>query len=314
LKKIHQYAAQLKQTAWQRQQTCRWERLIQSAAQSTATPHKLFGKFDDEFWLWVNTAGYKEHPVLREMLPSLPDESVQARFTGLKGDDTLTRAFRIYTLFKQIAEKHYGKISECRNILDFGCGWGRITRFFLKDLDPPAIWGVDCLSSIIEICKQTNKWCNFSTVETLPPTAFPDEMFDLIYSYSVFSHLSEDAHRQWLRDFHRILRPGGLLIVTTRGREFIELCAELRKKENLSSHSKVISSIFRDTERCLSDYDEGKYCHQPVAGGESLDASFYGETCIPKSYVLKHWTEQFTFLDYLDNRAVEEQNIIVVRK
>src|SRR5205823_15103862 len=98
------------------------------------------------------------------------DENSQARFTGLTGDDTMIRAFDSYILIKQLAEKYRQKISSLECILDFGCGWGRMVRFFLKDLEPSRIWGVDCLSGIIDICRLTNRWCNFQVVDTLPPT------------------------------------------------------------------------------------------------------------------------------------------------
>ena len=248
----------------------------------------------------------------------MPPPATQELFTGESGERTLISAFNVYELFKQIIVRNYGALSRCENILDFGCGWGRITRFFLKDLNPTGIWGVDCIPSIIESCQQTNQWCNFQTVAPMPPTTFPDNMFDVIYSYSVFSHLSEDIHQKWLAEFERILKPGGLLIATTRGREFIKYCGRVREQEgNLStasSHLAGLASSFQDTKQSLLDYDEGRYCHHPTGGGFELDKSFYGETCIPRAYVVKHWTKHFEFVEYLDERTLEEQNVIVVRK
>jgi SAM-dependent methyltransferase len=273
----------------------------------------VFGKFGDDLWLWSNTAGYREHQALRDILPAMPDEMTQARFTGLTGDATMIRAFDSYTLIKRLSEKHQRKISSLQCILDFGCGWGRMLRFFLKDLEPSRIWGVDCLSNIIDVCRQTNKWCNFRAVDPLPPTTFPDQMFDLIYSYSVFSHLSEDAHQKWLLEFNRILKPGGLLIATTRSRRFIEYCDTLRR--STGDPAKGIATAFLDTEQSLSDYDNGIYCHHPLGGGDILDPSFFGETCIPKAYVLDHWTQQFAFLEYVEGgQDLQAQNAIVVKK
>ena len=42
----------------------------------------------------------------------------------------------------------------------------------------------------------------FEVTPILPPTRFPDGHFDVIYLYSVFSHLSEAAHLAWLREFN----------------------------------------------------------------------------------------------------------------
>lgn len=315
LNKTRHFSARLRDIARRHRLSRQWQAQMGTASCRATSPDKFFGQFDDEFWLWANTIGYKEQPILHEMLPAMPPEETQELFTGASGDRTLISAFHVYKLFKQIIERNYGAISRCENILDFGCGWGRITRFFLKDLEPSGIWGVDCVPSIVEVCRQTNQWCNFLTIEPKPPTTFPDNMFDVIYSYSVFSHLSEDIHQEWIAEFGRILKPGGLLIATTRGREFIKYCGGLGEKENLPSyHLQGLSSIFQNTAQCLLDYDQGRYCHHPKSGGFELDSSFYGETCIPRDYVLKHWTKHFTLVDYLGERSLEEQNVIVVRK
>src|SRR5262249_55761974 len=150
------------------------------------------------------------------------DEEVQVRLTGDKGDSVLKEGFLAYKLFKRMYESYVGDIGQCDKVLDFGCGWGRIIRFFLKDLHPSRLYGADPLGEMIDLCKKTNRWCNFRLISTSPPSPFPDDTFDLIYSYSVFSHLSEEMHVRWLEDLSRILRPGGLLVATTREREYFE--------------------------------------------------------------------------------------------
>ena len=287
------------------------ERLINRASRG-GKHHEVFKGIDDELWLWANTAGYREYESLRKLLPALPSEAVQTRFTGCSGDVTVTRGVAAYKLFKELINKYLGNLSGLANILDFGCGWGRIVRLFLKDLDANRIWGVDCLPTIIEVCEQTNKWCNFRVVDPLPPTSFSDEMFDLIYSYSVFSHLSEVAHLKWLTEFERLLRPGGLLIATTRPRQFIEYCNSLSRASEARPPS--ISTAFSNMKQTLSDYDRGRYCHHPLGGGDTLDKSFFGETCIPKAYVKKHWTKEFAFLEYIESPNLQFQNTIVMRK
>jgi predicted RNA methylase len=49
-------------------------------------------------------------------------------------------------------------------ILDFGCGWGRILRFFLKDVPAKNLIGVDVDPEVIEICKETIREGRFEIV------------------------------------------------------------------------------------------------------------------------------------------------------
>lgn len=288
---------------------------ILSETKPGGMPNDLFAGIGDDFWFWLNTQGYREHPSLRKILPAMPEEDVQLAFTGAKGDSVLREGFSAYTLFKQCYENHLGCIARTNGILDFGCGWGRIIRFFLRDVQPSRLWGCDPVDRMIDICKSDNSWCNFRTIGTSPPSPFRDDTFDLIYSFSVFSHLSEGMHNILLAELGRILRPGGLLIVTTRRRDFIEHCAGMRRRADLDSiHEGPRSSAraFLNTSEHLKAYDEGRYCFsQLVHEGEW---AYWGEAAIPKDYVLKHWTRGLTFLDYIDDRKRCAQSVIVMRK
>jgi len=287
------------------------QKILASGSGDTVTPYSLFNDVDDDVWLWLNTAGYRQNPALRKLLPSLPDEKLQLQYTGRSGDETLSDGFASYRLFKRLGEQHIGDLSHCNNIMDFGCGWGRIIRFFLRDVEPTALWGIDADEEILTECEKNNKWCNYKLIDTSPPISFADNKFDMIYCYSVFSHLSEEMHLKWLNEFNRILRPDGILIATTRPREFINYCAKIREQHDLPPHALGTSKAFMDTEKCLTDYDKGEFCWSSMRTGEW---SFFGESCIPKQYVVNKWTEYFKYLDFVDDRDQCAQNVIVVQK
>ncbi len=288
---------------------------VLSHSGADAIPSEIFRGISDEFWLWLHTEGYRRSHSLRTVLPAVADEDIQLRFTGDKGDGVLKGGHSAYLLFRDLYEKHGGSLRQCDRVLDFGCGWGRIIRFFIRELDASRLWGCDPVEEMIELCKKQNKWCNFQKIATKPPTPFDSDSFDLIYGYSVFSHLSEEMHRSCLLELRRILKPGGVLIMTTRSRDFIERCADMRKRpDQYAAHSgpRSSASAFPDTSGSLALYDSGGYCFtQLVQEGEW---SYWGEAAIPKSYVLKHWTPHFTLLDYVDDRGKCEQDVIVVRK
>ena len=290
-------------------------KMIKNGSIVKKPPNELFSGISNEFWYWLHTRGYRSSPELRSVLPGMPDEDVQLLFTGSKGDTVMREGFIAYTLFKGLYTKHVGPINRCSNILDFGSGWGRIIRFFLKDLEPSKISGCDPVEKMIDICKEQNKWCNFTKINTRPPSPYQDNTFDLIYSFSVFSHLSEEMSDSILAELTRILKPGGMLIVTTRSRDFIEYCAKLRKRKDLDSlHAgpKSSAAAFLNTEESLAEYDNGKYCFsQLVHQGEW---SYWGDAAISKEYVVNHWTKSLDFVDYIDDQKHISQNAIVMRK
>jgi len=291
---------------------------IPNAAPQTAArdinPFKAFSGMDDDAWFALHTDGYRKDPSIRAILPGLPDEEFQLQTVGCAGDDALRQGMGISRVFKQIYEKHAGDFSACGNILDFRCSWGRVIRFYLKDIDPSRLWGIDPYDKAIEFCKQSNPWCNFYRNDPFPPVPFPDKMFDLVYSYSSFSHLSEEAHQKWLEEFSRIIKPGGLLIVTTWGRDLLTRCSDLRDAKDLPPWQSHLPSLFPDIDQTLADYDNGGFCFDTSSRIYGENSRWQGEACISKGYIQNKWTRYFDFVDYFFEDNFCRQNIIVVKR
>ena len=252
---------------------------------------------------------------MANLLPGLPPVSMQENFTGSAGFSTLYEGFLAYQLFKRLYETHVGPMQDSCGVLDFGCGWGRTIRFFLKDVRPENLTGVDHSEEAVRACRETNKWCKFTLIEPHPPVPLAPQSFDLIYLYSVFSHLPEEMHLGLLKEFERLLRPGGMLIATTRRRDFIDWCRDLREDPALDEKPGFIKGsavAFMDADAALSAYDHGEFCYASLGAKDRW--SFWGEACIPKAYVEKHWTEIFDICEYMDDGKVCPQNVIVARK
>jgi SAM-dependent methyltransferase len=271
--------------------------------------YELFGGASDEEWLSLILQAHDGRPDLRGVLPGVPDESLQIESTGLAGPVALRQGFQVYRLFKELFERHGGRLAACRRVLDFGCGWGRVLRFFLRDLEADRLWGLDAREKMIAACRQTFPGCHFERAGPWPPTPLDPASVDFVYAFSVLSHLSEEMHLRWLEEFHRILAPGGLLIVSTRNRGFIQVCEGFRGQPELAPHLAHLATLFRDAPRWLSAFDGGQYCYDAVAGNW-----WSGEACIPRGYVERSWSPLFTLLEYVDDPARCDQNVIVARR
>lgn len=140
----------------------------------------------------------------------------------------------------QAAGVERNKIS---NILDFGCGCGRLTRYLLLLFEHANVYGVDTDALSISWCSGNLKPGKFSTSRSQPPLQFSNESFDLIISYSVFTHIHENDQAAWIAEMSRILKPQGLLVFSTQGYGDIFQIANLHteelqryKKGNIVSH------------------------------------------------------------------------------
>ena len=131
---------------------------------------------------------------------------------------------------------------------------------------------------------------------------------------TVFSHLAEHASIAWVKEIARLLRPRGIMIVTTEPREFIELCRSLRGREHEFAWHRALANSFVDTEAAYRAYDAGDYLYAPTGGGSYRPADFYGEALIPEGYVRARWTEFLRFVDFVSDPQVFPQALIVMQK
>lgn len=100
-----------------------------------------------------------------------------------------------------------------RAALDFGCGLGRLTQALTPYFD--VTYGVDISSEMIRRAKAINtygsKCCYLLNVHQ-HLRIFSDHQLSFIYSTIVLQHVPPDLSELYLREFLRILEPGGLLV------------------------------------------------------------------------------------------------------
>lgn len=130
-------------------------------------PKLCYSGLSDELWFSLLL-----NPKYLE-LPGFPSEEIQLRYTGRSGLLTMKQAYEFYDIIRNVCLNLSKPISSMNAILDFGCGWGRIIRFFLRDIEPNKLYGIDLSNVMISICKETNKWCNFD----IKPNCFHSSIY-----------------------------------------------------------------------------------------------------------------------------------------
>jgi len=107
-------------------------------------------------------------------------------------------------------------------ICEWGCGPGRVLQplIQLNSQSQFEIYGSDYARQSIEWCCQNITGGTFVVNRLEPPLPFEDESFDLLFSISVYTHLSEKMHYAWLTENLRVIKPGGHVVLTTQGDNF----------------------------------------------------------------------------------------------
>jgi len=272
--------------------------------------------YSDEEYLELLCRAESEPVIDGIQMPGFTDSQFQVNTVGSSGVDSLRgEGFAFYKYIKAMAAKHGVTIGESTRILDFGCGWGRMIRFWFKDIKSENIFGIDVDSKMVDVCENTLPCGNFSVTAPAPPCEFADGSFDIIFAYSVFSHLSSDMAEKWIVEFKRLLKNGGILVATTRDATFIDVCENFRLNPELatkSDYSQMLSKCFAPAGEHHDKFKRGEYLFSPTGGGETRDSSFYGETMVPEKYVRDIWGKLLTFRQY-ESSGILPQAVFVLQ-
>jgi SAM-dependent methyltransferase len=111
----------------------------------------------------------------------------------------------------------------CNRLMDVGCGQGRVFSLLQKTFSPKQIVGVDIDPQMLERAAQSARECG-CPVElkrgSVTRLDLPDASIDVIFCHQLIHHVANQEGA--LRELHRVLAPGGMLLLAESCEAFIE--------------------------------------------------------------------------------------------
>ncbi len=100
-----------------------------------------------------------------------------------------------------------------RSALDFGCGAGRLTQGLARRFS--RVVGVDISGQMVALAREHNRQDSVEFAHNAGPDLgmFPDGAFSFVYSRITLQHIAPRYTKGYLREFVRVLEPGGILSV-----------------------------------------------------------------------------------------------------
>jgi SAM-dependent methyltransferase len=123
-------------------------------------------------------------------------------------------------LIRDVLRDAGSSLDQIDSLLDWGCGCGRVLRHW-TGLSRTRVFGCDITPKMVEWCNENLPFVEAEVNELNPPLPYEDSTFDLVYAFSVMTHLSEDLQRAWVAECHRVLKPGGHFLFSTLGDYFV---------------------------------------------------------------------------------------------
>jgi SAM-dependent methyltransferase len=203
-----------------------------------------------------------------------------------------------YIKLKRLTRRYMRRnLHDFERVLDWGCGCGRILRFFPPDMMKHLI-GIDIDEENIDWCRKNIPTAQFLTVDPMPPTPISSEQFDIIFGHSVFTHLSEEDQDLWLAELRRLLKPGGYCFVTVNAELAWFACC---------SHTKGPWQLYELLNKGIRDSG-----HLNV-GVDRKRPGYYRNTFHTSKYVTEHWGKFFEVVDIVPGFA-DFQDLVILRK
>lgn len=249
----------------------------------------LFRDVDLDLWALLLTQQYDVYPNIRSLLPDVPEPALQELWNGTSGVPLAAQSMSFYRKLCARYLQHGAQPLAQTRVLDYGCGWGRLTRFLARDVTPGNLYGCDPVAGIVDFCRRSRVPATVEQSDFLPRSLPLDHPVDLAFAFSVFTHLSDESHEYALSALHGALRPGGILVVTIRPPSYLTACALMWP---------LLVELGPDPQAALAGPRFLHVAHatrgtHPQHGGGKMH---YGETVITMQYVRERWAELFDLL------------------
>jgi SAM-dependent methyltransferase len=222
----------------------------------------------------------------RDPLPPLP---LRAR-VGSASPDAYRRSGTSHVTFLEEGLAAGGRApEEFTDVLDLACGSGRVLIPWIERHPGPRYAGCDIDGPAIAWLQRHCPAVDARVTSFEPPLPWPDGAFDLVLSFSLFSHLDEPAQWAWLREVRRLLRPGGAALLTIHGRRGFERMAS----------GDVVSAAPAAAVQKHAPLAPGGFVYVPVAPTRWNALRFikrgagFGLTFHDEEYVTTRWQEVF---------------------
>lgn len=186
-------------------------------------------------------------------LSYVPKYSIRVRSNGISHQ---FGGKRFYALGNRLAEllQTYAGLNNQSHVLEIGCGCGRTALALSKILEDGRYTGLDIEKKSLQSCRDNQlfrrKGFVFDYLDVYNteynPTgihhadeytfAYDNHSFDVIFLVSVFTHMLTDDVRNYIAEISRMLKPGGVCMLTTflmdKGRQTGGLSFPFQEKDH----------------------------------------------------------------------------------
>jgi SAM-dependent methyltransferase len=194
---------------------------------------------------------------------------------------------------------HAGRCwSDVESVIDFGCGYGRVTRWLPTVLSPDKVTACDVQAEGVRWCAAEFGVRPLVGQPNIADTHF--DTYDVLFAISVATHVSPGRLGVLFRTLMRIINPGGVVIFSTHGPISAQTAGRIKE--------------YIDPQKVLSDLDQTGSAFIPYPHYADADL---GDTFLTKQYVVRSMAElapNFVMVAFEEARFWDIQDCYVFKK
>jgi SAM-dependent methyltransferase len=197
------------------------------------------------------------------------------------------------------------------HVLDYSCSSGRVVRALAAALPDVSWHGCDPNVEAIEWLQGNLPQVEAFVAKMSPPLPFDDGALAAAFAISVWSHYSADAALRWLREMHRVIRPGGHFIFTTHG---FQACVWFTANPDHGLDAKLGARWIAETGRRLEDQGHVFWQMFGTPGDWTVVSPEWGLSFLTPEWLLEHVTPDWALTMYRIGRAQGNQDLFVLER
>ncbi len=190
-------------------------------------------------------------------------------------------------------------------VLDFGCSSGRVVRALAAGY-PDVEWrGCDPIGDAVTWAQENLPGIEFANSPEHPPLPYADGSLDAVYAISIWSHFNAPAATAWLEEMRRLIKPGGLLLLTTHGPQTIthDRGTRRRSEEQLSE---IAAALDKDAFWYAAEFGP--------AGDYGVTDPDWGTAFMTAEWLLDAVTPQWKVVATAPGRVEDNQDLYVLER
>ena len=127
---------------------------------------------------------------------------------------------RRFFVVSELLSAHFGGEVRGRSVLDWGSSIGGVAML-INDGLRVKVTAADVDRPAIAWLRRRRKRMTTAVLEPAKPLPFEDDSFDAIYGISVLTHIPPDLQEFYLSELYRVIKPGGIVLLTVKGYDSI---------------------------------------------------------------------------------------------